>query len=331
MKALQGLVDKAHMSKGECLKISKVKPILVCGAPRSGTTWVGRMLALSPALYYVHEPFNPSASTAKYICKAPFQFRNMYITEENERQYYHPIKNMLAGKYSLFRGLAQARSYEEVRKFIGLWREFGKYRKQGIMPLIKDPIALMSAGWLARRFDINVIVMIRHPAAFVDSMKNRHWGFYPSRWALPQPLLMRDFLGPFEKQMIELEQGQHDIIDQTALMWKILHYIVLEYKKKNTDWIFLRHEDVALNPIESFRDLYDKLSLVFSDDIRQAIYDSSKDTNPAEGTGSVHFVQRNSHATVSNWKRTLTSSEIRRIRVQVEEISSNFYRDEDWN
>lgn len=319
------------MSQGASLKMGKVKPILVSGAPRSGTTWVGRMLALSPALHYVHEPFNPSNATAKYLCKGLQQIRNLYITEENEQQYYRPIKEMLAGKCSLWHCLAQARSYRGCRKAIGLWRECGIYHRQGKIPLIKDPIALMSAGWLARRFDINVVVMIRHPAAFVHSMKERNWGFYPSRWALSQPLLIRDFLSPFEKEMIALEQEPHDIIAQTALMWKILNYIVLEYKKKNKDWIFLRHEDVAMNPLENFRDLYDKLGLVFSDDIRQAIYDSSKDTNPAKGTGSVHFVQRNSRATVSSWKRALTSSDIERIRIQVEDVSSNFYHDSDWD
>jgi hypothetical protein len=319
------------MSQGEGRKTSKVKPILVCGAPRSGTTWVGRMLALSPALYYIHEPFNPDTTIARYLCKGPFPFRNFYITEENERQYYSPIKNMLAGECSLWRGLAQARSYRGCRKAISLWREFGNYRRQGRTPLIKDPVALMSADWLARRFDLNVVVMIRHPAAFVSSMKDRNWGFYPSRWALPQPLLMRDLLGSFEKQMIELEQEHRDIVDQTALLWKILNYVVLEYKKQNTDWTFLRHEDIAMNPIAGFRNLYDKLGLIFSDDIRQAIYESSKDTNPAEGTGSVHFVQRNSRATVSSWKRTLTASEIQRIRMQVEEVSSNFYLESDWD
>jgi Sulfotransferase family len=319
------------MSKGESLKVGTVKPILVCGAPRSGTTWVGRMLALSPALYYVHEPFNPDAGIAKYICQAPFQFRNMYITEENERQYYRPIKDMLAGKCSLFRGLAQARSYKECRKAIGLWREIGRYRRQGMIPLIKDPIALMSAHWLSRRFDINVVVMIRHPAAFVNSMKQRHWGFYPSRWALPQRLLMRDFLGPFEKQMIELEQKQHDIIDQAALFWKVLNYVVLEYKNNNKEWIFLRHEDIAMSPTDSFRALYDRLGLVYSNDIRQAIYDFSKETNPVEGVDGSDSIRRNSQTTVSDWKRTLTSSEIRRIRMQVEEVSTKFYADSDWN
>src|SRR5690606_21198944 len=32
--------------------------ILVTGSPRSGTTWVGRMLATDPRLTYFHEPFN---------------------------------------------------------------------------------------------------------------------------------------------------------------------------------------------------------------------------------------------------------------------------------
>jgi hypothetical protein len=32
------------------------RPILVTGSPRSGTTFVGRMLALSPGVHYIHEP-----------------------------------------------------------------------------------------------------------------------------------------------------------------------------------------------------------------------------------------------------------------------------------
>ena len=36
------------------------KPILVTGAHRSGTTWVGKMLALAPGVAYLHEPFSPT-------------------------------------------------------------------------------------------------------------------------------------------------------------------------------------------------------------------------------------------------------------------------------
>src|SRR6476620_4378035 len=34
------------------------RPIVVTGTHRSGTTWVGEMIATSPQVAYVHEPFN---------------------------------------------------------------------------------------------------------------------------------------------------------------------------------------------------------------------------------------------------------------------------------
>jgi LPS sulfotransferase NodH len=35
------------------------RPILVTGAHRSGTTWVGKMLALAAGTGYAHEPSSP--------------------------------------------------------------------------------------------------------------------------------------------------------------------------------------------------------------------------------------------------------------------------------
>ena len=54
------------------------RPILVTGAHRTGTTWVGRLLAAAPAVAYISEPLNvlhrPGVFRAKvanwytYIC-----------------------------------------------------------------------------------------------------------------------------------------------------------------------------------------------------------------------------------------------------------------------
>lgn len=38
-------------------------------------------------------------------------------------------------------------------------------------PLVKDPFALFSAEWFADNFDAEVIVIVRHPAAVVSSIK----------------------------------------------------------------------------------------------------------------------------------------------------------------
>ncbi len=34
-------------------------PVLLTGMPRSGTTWVGRVLTADPSVFEVYEPFNP--------------------------------------------------------------------------------------------------------------------------------------------------------------------------------------------------------------------------------------------------------------------------------
>ena len=61
------------------------KPILVTGAHRSGTTWVGKMLALAPGVAYIHEPFSPR--TAAGLSPAGFDRYFTVVTEENEARY----------------------------------------------------------------------------------------------------------------------------------------------------------------------------------------------------------------------------------------------------
>jgi hypothetical protein len=314
-----------HRQEGE------LKPIIVTGAPRSGTTWVGRMLALSPALYYIHEPFNPDHGVSKDICGARFNRYFTYITEKNEKPYYVHIKRMLEGKHSLLYGLASARSVRDVRKVLHRSKEFAGYRRQSAVPLIKDPIAFMSAEWIARRFDVHMVVMIRHPAAFVASMKRFNWPFRPSRWALSQKTLMKDYLYPFEEQLQELEKGDHDIIAQSILMWKVIHSIILIYQQKHKDWIFLRHEDISLDPVQHFRQLYAGFGLDFTDSIEKRIRDHSQDTNPNQASGKQMTIRLNSKANILSWQQRLSTSELSRIKLEVEDIAKLFYSDNEWS
>jgi len=310
--------------------MTPIKPVLVTGSPRSGTTWVGRMLTTSSQLYYIHEPFNPDFRPGPGICNVKFKHYQTYITQANERSYYKPIRQMLEGKYSLPTGMLGCRSIADIKKVWSQKRDFQEYRRQHILPLIKDPIALMSAGWLGSRFDMDVIVMIRHPAAFVASMKRLNWGFDPSRWALSQPLLLRDYLSPFEEELKILRDSKSDIIDQTALLWKVLYFIVLKYKKVYKDWIYLRHEDVSLDPLVEFERLYERFGLDFTDEVQEQIAEHSNASNPSHARGTDKLLKLNSKKVISQWKNALSAQEVRRIKERVEEVSKYFYSDSDW-
>jgi len=307
-----------------------IKPVLVTGSPRSGTTWVGRMLTTSSQLYYIHEPFNSACRPGSGICNVKFKHYQTYITQANERSYYKPIRQMMEGKYSLPASIFACRSKNDIKKVWDQKKEFQEYRRRHMLPLIKGPNSLMSAGWLASRFDIHVVIMIRHPAAVVASMKRLNWGFDPSKWALSQRLLLRDYLSPLEDELKLLRDSKPDIIDQTALFWKVLYFVVLKYKKEFPEWIYLRHEDLSREPLSNFEQLFKTLGLEFTDEVQEQIVEYSSESNPSHSTGVDKLLKLNSKKVISQWKNALSAQEVKRIKERVGEVSKYYYSDSDW-
>lgn len=308
-----------------------IKPVLVTGAPRSGTTWLGRMLTIGPELYYVHEPFNPliKSSAAIYQLKIPHYF--IHICEDNEVDFLEPTRRLMENRHDLMRGLLGVRSPRDVLDVLRNARTSRERRARGARPLIKDPIALMSAEWLARRFDMHCIVMIRHPAAFVASMKRLGWASHPEKWALTQPLLMRDYLRPFEEQIRRMSEGEHDLIERASLAWKMHHHVISLYKDRHPDWIFLRHEDISRDPPSSFELLYARLGLPFTGEAQRVIAEHSGKANPERATGSEKTLKLDSQLNISSWKHRLSTEEIDRIRGYVDDVARKFYADDDWH
>jgi LPS sulfotransferase NodH len=65
------------------------RPILVTGMPRSGTTWVGRMLTASGCVGYINEPFNLAVSPGTF--RIPVDYWYVYISPENEARFLPPL------------------------------------------------------------------------------------------------------------------------------------------------------------------------------------------------------------------------------------------------
>ena len=306
--------------------ISK-KPILLTGAHRSGTTWVGRMLAESPLVGYIYEPFNLNHPLG--ICAAKFDYWFPYISRENESIFYEHIKNTTRFSYDLVAGVKTIRCREDLWRIFKQYASFFKYRISNVRPLIKDPIAVFSTEWLASTFDMDVIVLIRHPAAFTSSLKRLNWT-HPFSHFLEQPLLMRDHLSSFEAEIREYVDKEHDIIDQATLLRRLIYHMVIKYQNNHNDWIFIRHEDLSRDPLRGFQNLFNNLNLEFSEHVSETIKEYTNSANPSEAPEKGQSLKRDSKSNIWNWKSRLTVSEIERIRTQVEDISSVFYSDKDW-
>lgn len=297
------------------------RPILVTGSHRSGTTWVGKMIACHPRIVYFSEPFNPER-------------RDLPV-----RQWFHRVTAADEPAFS-----AYLRPYCELRF---PWREeradypagvFGRVRRsvswarrrlRGARPLLKDPIALLSAEWLAQRYDAQTLVLIRHPAAFASSIKRLGW-LTPAAHLLAQPAVMSDWLAPFATDLQRLVDRPDDIIDHAIVGWNVLHHVIRVFQERHPDWRLCRHEDLSRRPIQEFAELFEWLDLEFTSDIEQAVERHSDEENPREADGQVHQLKRNSKANIWNWQKRLSGDEIARIRAGTRELCEHFYGDADW-
>jgi len=303
-------------------------PILITGAHRTGTTWVGRMLTGSGETAYISEPLNVLHRPG--IFNAPVTRWYEYICPENESVYLPAFRSLLRFNYHLWAELRSLRSRRDLLRMGRDYLSFVRGRLAGARPLVKDPFAVLSAEWFARRLGFKVVVTVRHPAAFFSSLKRLNWSF-DLRDLFTQPLLMRDWLEPFRRELETAARAPDDLLTTSALLWKVIYAAVWKMEQRNPDFHLVRHEDLSLEPVGSFRDLYAALGLTFSRRAQKFILTSSNAENPAElSLRAVHSVKLDSRWNVYNWQRRLKPEEISRIRALTEEVAAHFYSEQDW-
>jgi len=301
-------------------------PILVTGAHRTGTTWVGKMLAASSQVAYISEPLNVWRRPG--VMRAPVSKWYTLICEENEAEYLPAFHAMLGFRYGLWREIRSLRSRKD---FMRMGRDFSIFLRGRFMrqrPLVKDPFAVFSAPWFARRLGCRVVITVRHPAGFASSLKRLDWRF-DFNDLLDQPLLMEKWL---DVDCAEMEMARtDDIVGQAALLWRIVYRVVARMMKLHPSFIIVRHEDLSLDPVPGYRDLYAALDLDFTPKVEQVILGSSSSENPTElSKQKVHAVKLDSRANLDNWKKRLSEAEITRIRKITGQTAKLFYSDEEW-
>jgi glycosyltransferase involved in cell wall biosynthesis len=308
--------------------IDELPPILVTGAHRSSTTWVGKMLTANQKYVYVSEPLN--IYHRRGVMRAPVRHWYTYVTDENQDQLLSSFYETMSLRYHGWLELTDLRSMKDVGRMLRDWIAFTFGHNTGKQVMLKDPFAVFSADWFSRRLGCQVVLSVRHPAAFVSSLKRLNWPFQFED-LLAQPLLMRDWLEPFREEMVRAQEQPVDIIYQASLLWRIIYQVVHQYSIRYPEFHIVRHEDLSLQPLQEFKALYDALGVPFTKRVADRIHKSTNPGNPTElPLESIHSVNLDSRMNLKNWQKRLTTSEIERVREITENVARYYYTDEDW-
>ncbi len=299
------------------------QPLLVTGSHRSGTTWVGRMLCESGEAAYIHEPFCPNRSPGWLTEPLPYWY--MYLSPANGDVYETVIERVLQLRYPVARSLVASRRPQDLARQVPEIAHSLSYKTRRLRALLKDPFALFSTEWLADRFSVLPVVMIRRPVAFVSSIKRLNWGFdYEQNW-LAQPLLMRDHLGGHAERFSGYV-GETDLVGEGIVMWNALYDFVAKLRERRPEFAYVVYEDLAADPLAGFESLYARTGLRWDSRTRARIASFSDHANPKDVSARRRrVIKRDSQAASQTWRQRLTPPEIERVTRETAAVAALFY------
>ena len=277
--------------------IASNKPLLITGSHRSGSTWIGRVIEKSDEFIYLEEPTSLN-DIPDSLPSINYWFQ--YIKDSDEEM----IKDLFTLNQNAI--------------------------SQNKKALFKDPLAFFSIDTFIDKLNADILISVRHPAAFVSSLKRLGWG-HDFNHFLEQEELMDTYLYPYRNQIKDFAKKEKDIIDQGILLWNIINTNTIKFKQKYPKIYTVTHEDLSLNPISEFKRIFDYFNIQFTSETNQYLLDTTNKNNATEAQNNVaHQLHRDSKANILNFKTRLTEEEIKRIKIGTETISHVFYDQKYW-
>ena len=267
-------------------------PILVTGMPRSGTTWLARLLATAPGTGLAgREPMNPRG---RQYALARTLTGWTELTEPSARQVaalrsaYSGVNPMVLSRYG---------------------------RRQWAAPLpwtrvvIKDPFALLSLPAVVAATGATPVLVHRHPAAVLASYRRMGWH---ADLAEVRPLLTAHRTSHTSGGLPVPTSAPADDVEAIGEFWAALHEIALDHLPPST--VVVAHEDVAAGGEPAARELFDRLG---------QRWPGAERGHRGGGQGSpsgLHRLHRDPKAVAHGWRTDVRTDDVERIEAATGDV-----------
>ncbi|MBL1231724.1 MAG: sulfotransferase domain-containing protein [Vicingaceae bacterium] len=323
------------MSKINYSNKKKNKDIIIVGPPRSGTTWIGKVLSANEGVKYVHEPDNERVKFLGYYYKKGLH-RFSYLKKDSTNEGYLRIFTKALNKKYLFNEghynhafyRATSLTKEKIENNLsgnGINDEKHPLGIELIQPffnlfllsdnrktILKSVHACLSVPYLVKNLEVDVLVVIRNPLAVVSSyvrMKmleaNRHLYRHKRVW--------NDFIEPRKEKFNKL----HTPLEMYGFQVGLLHYALKKYSEE-LGLTVVRYEEFYPNPKEKFKEIYDDYGLLWNNTVEEYIDALNK-------KGSGYNTNRNIKEQFFEFKNHLTKTQVAQIIKGYNVFENQFY------
>ena len=268
------------------------RPLLIAGIPRTGSTWTKVILSHDPSiLEAVNEPDSETKSAPAIWAKRRLGRYPVLVPGDQDADYQELWRWVLAGTPQSRRLEAAERvrkaALKEWRWYVkGHWTptmrlagQLGRHPGDQPVPelrdrrlLIKSVHAAMSVQWLAATFDLEVLVLLRHPAAVLASWQSL---------GLPEHYVRLERVPEVRRRCEEwgVPLPGPDELEHTVWLLGVL-LTSLEQAARDSGFALRTHEQMCSSPVDEFRALYRELGLEWTDMADHNLYSLNR---PGQG------------------------------------------------
>ena len=320
------------------------KPIFISGVPRSGTTWIAKVLGSDQKVRLLSEPDNEKYS---FIARQWKQSLHRYPygdIQGNYDQTQNYYKAIFSGRFPINRSwinhllnnLFQYNSVKNekhiIEKELRLMNKSSQITSQRLLTdllyyltldgwkfqkkrlIIKSVHSGLCLPLIEHHFNPTIILMLRHPANIIASCLELNIQD-ANRKIFNRPELS-GLISQYKNQINQL----NDPLSYMGLQIGIFYYLWGNLLNNHKNWIVKTHEDLCEDPIEKYRLLYNELNLNWNNNIITKISNMNK---PGKGFKTFRVLED----LKNKWKKTLNRDQIIKIQKGYSILPIKYYEE----
>ncbi len=279
--------------------LSADQRIAVCGTHRSGTTLLGRVLAVDRGSRQIFEPFNPGSGIAGlsiYFVAGdwpgndwPLMIDRFFAADSIS------FRSLGGGRLQWLTGTRLAREYAAAMMF----------RPRRLV--LKAPFLSLSSRYLIDRHDVQVVFTVKHPAAFFVSLQRVGWGD-----SLPFGDLVDQ--GVVDAAAVAAAPS---LAARAGLFWNIVNRHALQIVHQRPDAASIwSHERFCRGPDAEMAGVANALRIDYSPAMRQAVNIMAYADVVRPPPGTINALERNAAALADDWRDQISSEDERELRTR---------------
>jgi hypothetical protein len=277
--------------------------------PRSGTTWLARLLATAPGTALTgREPMNPRGRQYALAGTLHGWTELTTISPRQER--------------------ALRRAYHGRTPWV-----FSRYgRRQWAAPLpwtrvvVKDPYAMLSAPVVQRVTAATVVLLYRHPGAALASYRRVGWEPAVEELRPIQQEHERAHGGESGTTTVP-GRGESDQASTVSRFWAALYGIALDHAAETSGLVIVSHEELSAGGVAAARKLFETLGLRWNEAAEREMLGTAANgrTGGSVSTQTLHDFARSPREVSGAWRDQLSPEELLAVEETTQKVRDRLH------